>query len=165
MFDLRGEPEPVVGEVLLAVLLLAGHAGVVFLLVPHQRLFDCKFLVADVAGEGFVVDVEQDVLPQLVGRDELAGAEDAVDPPADLLLPIVRAAIRPLVFGAHLGGRLVDVFVLVISVLVLVFYVRYHVISGYEVLVTEMTLEVATDHASILLSIVILVLSVLVPDV
>ena len=57
MLDLRGEAEPVVREVLLAVLLLAGHPGVVLLLVPHQRLFDCKFLVADVASEWFVVDV------------------------------------------------------------------------------------------------------------
>ena len=166
MFDLGGETDPVVGQaVLLTVLVVAGHPRVVFLLVPHQSLFDCKFLVADVAGEGFVVDVQQDVFPQLVGRDELAGTEDAVDPSAHLVLLAVLASVGPLVLGVHLGGRLVDVLVLVVGVLVLVFYVSDHVVPGDEVLVTQMTLEIATDDSSVLLSIIILVLSVLIPQV
>ena len=166
MFDLGGETDPVVGQaVLLTVLVVAGHPRVVFLLVPHQSLFDCKFLVADVAGEGFVVDVQQDVFPQLVGRDELAGTEDAVDPSAHLVLLAVLASVGPLVLGVHLGGRLVDVLVLVVGVLVLVFYVSDHVVPGDEVLVTEVTLEVAADHASVLLAVVLVVLRQLLPHV
>ena len=104
------------------------------------------------------------MLPQLVGRDELTRTEDAVDPSADLVLAIL-GATGPLVFRVHLGGRLVHIFVLVVGVLVLVLYVSYHVVPGDEVLVTQMTLEIATDDSSVLLSIIILVLSVLIPQV
>ena len=165
MFYLGGETNPVVRQaVLLTVLVLAGHTGVVFLLVPHQSLFDCKFLVANVAGEWFVVDVEQDVLPKLVGRHELTGTEDAVDSPAHFVLLSV-LPVGSLVLGVHLGGRLVDVLVLVIGILVFVFYVSDDVVPGDEVLVTEVTLEVATDHPSVLLAVVLIILSVLVPHV
>ena len=158
----------VVRQILLRVLLLAAHPGVVLLLVPHQRLLDRELLVADVAGEGFVVDVGEHVLPQLVGGHELARAEDAVDPPTHLvLLDCLGAAHgRLLDLRVHLGRLLVHVLVFVVCVLVLVLYVRDHVVPGDEVFVTQVTLEVAGHDAHVVLGVVldVLVLGVVLPE-
>ena len=158
----------VVRQILLRVLLLAAHPGVVLLLVPHQRLLDRELLVADVAGEGFVVDVGEHVLPQLVGGHELARAEDAVDPPTHLVLldGLGAADWRLLDLRVHLGRLLVHILVLIVCVLVLVLYVRDHVVPGDEVFVTEVTLEVAGHDAHVVLGVVldVLVLGVVLPE-
>ena len=158
----------VVRQILLRVLVLAAHPGVVLLLVPHQRLLDRELLVADVAGEGFVVDVGEHVLPQLVGGHELARAEDAVDPPAHLVLldGLGAADWRLLDLRVHLGRLLVHVLVLIVCVLVLVLYVRDHVVPGDEVFVTQVTLEVAGHDAHVVLGVVldVLVLGVVLPE-
>ena len=70
------------GEVLLAVFLIAGHTGVVFLLVSHQSLLDGELLVANVTGKGLVVDVGQYMLSQFIGGHKLARTEDTVYPAA-----------------------------------------------------------------------------------
>ena len=40
---------------------------VMLLLVSHQGLLDCELFVTDVARKWLVVDMEENVLPQLVG--------------------------------------------------------------------------------------------------
>ena len=144
------------GEILLAVFVIARHTGVMFLLVSHQSLFDGKLLVANVTGEGLVVDMGQHMLPQLIGGHELTRAENTVYPAADF---VFFTAFRWLLdLRGHLGGRLIHVLVLVVGVLVLMLDMGDDVIPRNEILVTKVTLEVTADDANIVLGVVVNVL-------
>ena len=152
----------VVRQVLLAPLLLTGHPGVVLLLVPHHGLLDGELLVADVAGERFVVDMSQDMLPQLVGADKLTRTEDAVHSATQfILLHCIRSIGGLLGLSHHLRGCLINILVFIVGLLVFILNMSNDMISGDEVLVTEMTLEVGADDASIVFIINVFVLRVL----
>ena len=103
---------------------------VVLLLVSHQGLLDCELFVADVARKWLVVDMEENVLSQLVGRNKLARTEDTIDPPADLVLFCARLFhIR-----YDSDGALVHLAVFVKRFRVLIFDVSNNMVPMDEVL-------------------------------